>query len=95
MGISKISIQKILKNYESILFDSYGVLYDGIKPIEGSKELINYLNKISFDYFVLTNDASITDEERSRVFIEQGLNIDSKKIISSGSLIFDFLDKKK
>ncbi|MBA32160.1 MAG: hypothetical protein CL748_06630 [Chloroflexi bacterium] len=95
MEIPKISIRKIIKNYESILFDSYGVLFDGEKPIEGSKKLINYLNKINFDYFILTNDASITDQERSKIFIDLGLNIDSNKIISSGSLIFNYLEQRQ
>ena len=91
MKPSKISIKEVIKNYESILFDSYGVLFDGKKPIDGSIDLINYLNKINYNYFILTNDASITDDERSKGFINQGLNISSEKIISAGSLIFNFM----
>ena len=52
---SKISIKEVIKNYESIFFDSYGVLFDGKKPIDGSIDLINYLNKINYNYFILTN----------------------------------------
>ena len=81
MKTSLISIKDVIKNYESILFDSYGVLFDGIKPMDGSIELINHLNKINYNYFILANDSSITDEERSKSFINQGLNITSEKII--------------
>ena len=94
MKTSKISIKDVIKNYESILFDSYGVLFDGLKPIDGSIELINHLNKINYNYFILTNDASITDEERSKIFINQGLNISREKIISAGSLICNLIKKE-
>jgi len=94
MKTSLISIKDVIKNYESILFDSYGVLFDGIKPMDGSIELINHLNKINYNYFILTNDSSITDEERSKSFINQGLNITSEKIISAGSLICNLMQKE-
>ena len=73
MKPSKISIKEVIKNYESILFDSYGVLFDGKKPIDGSIDLINYLNKINYNYFILTNDASITDYERSKEIFDKGI----------------------
>ena len=95
MKTSKISIKNVIKNYDSILFDSYGVLFDGLKPIEGSIELINHLNKINYNYFILTNDSSITDQERSKIFINKGLNISREKIISAGSLIFNVMQKRK
>lgn len=93
-NISNINIKDILNKYDAIFLDSYGVLIDGQNAIKGVDRFIDKLNKEKFNYYVLTNDSSVSTINRSRKFFKIGLKISPDKIISSGDLIGDFMIKR-
>ena len=93
--INTIDIEKILKIYDAIFLDSFGVLIDGKNLIYGADKFIDRLNIENFPYLVLTNDASVSNINRSKDFNKLGINLSSDKIISAGDLIQDFMNEKK
>ena len=69
-------------SYKGIFFDIDGTILNGGKKIQGSDNLINYLNKINFPYIFLTNDGTHSHIEKSKLFKKAGLNISPKQLIS-------------
>ena len=57
-NIPKITINNVIKNYEVLLFDAYGVLVNEFGVLPGAITLIEKLNDTNKPYFILTNDAS-------------------------------------
>ncbi len=87
--------KSIVKNYEIIFFDAYGVLknYNGL--IDGIGKTFKYLKEEGIDYYILTNDASRGPERLAQVYHNFGLReITPDKIISSGMLAREFLQLK-
>ena len=66
--INTIDIEKILKNYDAIFLDSFGVLIDGKNLINGADKFIDRLIIENFPYMILTNDASVSNKNRSENF---------------------------
>ena len=66
MKTSLISIKDVIKIMKAfcLIHTEY---YLTVK-LGGSIELINHLNKINYNYFILTNDSSITDK-RSKILL--------------------------
>jgi HAD superfamily hydrolase (TIGR01450 family) len=81
------SILKIIKSYDVILLDAYGVLVEGKTLCSGAAELIDYLNRNNREFYVVTNDASSLPSSICNRFATMNLHIPSEKIITSGSVI--------
>ena len=91
--INTIDIEKILEKYDAIFLDSFGVLIDGKNLIKGADKFIDRLNIEKFPYLILTNDASLSNKNRSGNFNKLGINLNPEKIISAGDLIQDFMNE--
>lgn len=89
-----IKFSDLLDRYDTILFDSYGVLknYNGI--IEGAPETMMLLKERNIPFRVLTNDASSSPRLLSQKFAKGGLDIKREHIITSGMMAKSFLSTK-
>jgi HAD superfamily hydrolase (TIGR01459 family) len=85
--IPTIDTPGLLERYDGLLLDAFGVLVDKQGPLPGARELIDTLNGEHKPYFILTNSASRLPETMERHYREQGLEIDTDHIISSGMLL--------
>ena len=85
--------RSVIKNYQAVFLDSYGVLknYNGL--IEGAVETIEYIMESGRGFYILTNDASRSPELLAKKFHDVGLEaIDTEHIISSGMMAKAYLD---
>ena len=82
-----ITLEELAGLFEVILFDSDGVLVSWSCAVTHAPEAIDFLNSSEKQYFVLTNDASMTAATRAARYAELGLAIDAGRIISSGMLL--------
>jgi HAD superfamily hydrolase (TIGR01450 family) len=90
-----ISIAEIIRNYECILFDAFGVLLDGSGAYPEAQILIKHLNKIAKPYFVVTNGSKFPAQISAQRYRSMGLEIRDEQVISSGSLIGQWLSSNQ
>ena len=88
------NISELFERYDSLFFDSFGVLVDGVEALPGAIELVEDMNRENTNYFIVTNDASVSIRSRATKFASQGLNIPTNRIVNSGSLITDYIAAK-
>ncbi len=81
------TIRQLAERYDTLLFDSYGVLVDEAYGLTGARELIDWLESTGKSYYIVTNDASRSIPSRAGKFIEQGVPVPEHRIINSGCLI--------
>ena len=91
--IPEIKIDELIKSYDALLFDAYGVLINSSGPLPKSDYIIDQLNSIKKPYLILTNDSSRSIEASSIRYGEFGLAIPTERIITSGSLIKNYFSK--
>ena len=89
----EITIDALIKSYDALLFDAYGVLINSSGPLPNSASIIEKLNSIEKPYLILTNDSSRSIAASSKRYGEFGLDIPTEKIITSGSLIQNYFLK--
>ena len=87
MSIREATIDELVERYSALLFDAYGVLSYSVGALPGAVALIDRLNRMGKQYYVLTNDASALPKSRAARYRKVGLNVDSERIITSGSLL--------
>ena len=87
MNIIEVTIDELVERYSALLFDAYGVLSYTVGALPGAVDLINRLNEMGKPYYVLTNDSSALPENRAARYRKVGLNVDSERLITSGSLL--------
>jgi HAD superfamily hydrolase (TIGR01450 family) len=80
-------MDKLIEDYDALLFDAMGVLVHREGPFPDAPELIDALNKRGKPYYVLTNDASKLPTTLAERFKGFGLDIDADRIITSGGLL--------
>ena len=87
MNILEVTIDELVERYSALLFDAYGVLSYTVGALPGAVPVIDRLNKMGKPYYVLTNDSSALPENRAVRYRKVGLNVDSERLITSGSLL--------
>ena len=85
-----ITLGELVERFDTIFFDSDGVLVRGPSAVPEAPEAIARLGSIGKPYFVLTNDASALPETRAARYAELGLAIEAGRIISSGLLLEEY-----
>jgi HAD superfamily hydrolase (TIGR01450 family) len=89
------SFEKIVKPYDAVFFDAFGVLKNYKGLIDGVKETIYRLHENQKHLFILTNDASRSPYELAKKYQEQGIHLFTREnVISSGMLAREFLQLK-
>lgn len=86
------TIRELAERYETLLFDSYGVLVNESTGLPGARELIDWLEASGKNYFIVTNDSSLSIASRAGKFIEQGVPVPPERIVNSGCLIPRFFE---
>lgn len=67
-----------------IIFDMDGVIYRGNEPIEGSKDVIEYLKKKNVPFLFLTNNSTKTPRMYREKLLAMGIEVPEERIITSG-----------
>jgi HAD superfamily hydrolase (TIGR01450 family) len=87
------TVSALIERYDALLFDSFGVLVDGVNPLPGAVELVSRMNTEDVNYFVVTNDASASLDSRVETFRSKGFEIPIERIINSGTLISGYFEE--
>ena len=90
---TQTDISSLIERYDALFFDSFGVLIDGVDPLPGAVDLVHRMNAEEVNYFVVTNDASVSLNRRIDKFESQGFDIPVERIVNSGSLITGFFEQ--
>ena len=87
--------KSVVKKYDVVFFDAFGVLKNSSGLIEGINNTFSYLKENDVDFYILTNDASRGPRELAESYVSKGLSvINEHKIISSGMLAREYLRYK-
>ena len=86
-GIPATDVAGLLRRYEVLLLDAYGVLVNSAGALPGAAELVGQLNAAGKPYYILTNDASKLPTTAAARYQGYGLAIDAERIITSGLLL--------
>ncbi len=90
---SSTTIQELAERYDTLLFDSYGVLVNEATGLPGARELVAWLESNNTNYLIVTNDASRSIESRAEKFVQQGVPVPPERIVNSGCLIPGFFEQ--
>ena len=80
-------IATLVKRYENILLDAYGVLVDSVGPLAAASTILEVIGEAGRSFFVVTNDASRLPATCAERFRSYGLDIAAEQVITSGSLL--------
>jgi HAD superfamily hydrolase (TIGR01450 family) len=89
-----VSTDFLVEHYDAIVFDSYGVLVDGIDPLPGAVEFTGRLSELRKPWLLATNDASRLTDHRVEAMREQGFEITADQVISAGSLLGRYFQER-
>ncbi len=84
--IKKLPFQDIIKFYDAIIFDIWGVIYDGIAPYEGAIEVINNILHSNKKVVFLSNNPRPYDFNLNN-FKKWGIDISKVNIYTSGDAV--------
>ena len=87
IGIPETDVAALLRRYDVLLFDAYGVLVHSAGALPGAAELVARLNAAGKPYYILTNDASKLPATAAGRYQGYGLAIDPERIVTSGLLL--------
>ena len=90
---TQTNVSSLIERYDALFFDSYGVLIDGVDALPGAVDLVHRMNTEEVNYFIVTNDASVSLAARIDKFRSQGFDIPVERIVNSGSLITGFFEQ--
>jgi len=82
-----IDVASLVRRYEVLLLDAYGVLVHSGGALPGAAHLVDTLNAAGKPYYVLTNDASKLPATAAAHYQGYGLAIETDRIITSGLLL--------
>ena len=85
-----MSQQQQLNKYESYIFDVWGILYDGKKPLPYAVEALKHLQNNNKNVYLLSNaprPAAIIHKKMS----DLGLEVPLQNVMTSGQLYIDML----
>jgi HAD superfamily hydrolase (TIGR01450 family) len=83
----RTNVEFLLRRYEVLLLDAYGVLVHSLGALPGAAQLVDTLNGSGKTYYVLTNDASKLPATAAARYQSHGLAIGPERIITSGLLL--------
>lgn len=88
--LQEITIEEVIRRYEVLLLDAYGVLVHTSGALAGAVDLINRLNYSGKPYYILTNDASKLPTTAAERYRGYGLALEPERIITSGVLLKNY-----
>lgn len=86
MKLKKLPFLDIIKAYDAIIFDIWGVIYDGVEPYEGAVEIINdILNSAKKVVFLSNNPRPYSFNLNN--FRKWGIEVEKAIIYTSGDAV--------
>ncbi|ASJ11565.1 HAD-IIA family hydrolase [Thermococcus thioreducens] len=67
-----------------LIFDMDGVIYRGSEPIEGARELINFLKEVGIPFIFLTNNSTRDPAMYREKLLSIGIDVPEEVIVTSG-----------
>jgi HAD superfamily hydrolase (TIGR01450 family) len=89
-----VTLAELVAAHDALLLDAYGVLVDGAGPLPDTAPLFAELARRGTPFAIVTNDASRSPETYARRFQTWGLAITPDRVITSGSLIPGYFQRK-
>ena len=71
--------------FSGLILDMDGVLYRGNQALPGARELIPALRMAGLSFILLTNNATLTQQEFSAKLARMGITVDPESIMTSAS----------
>ena len=84
-------IREITKNYDALIFDIWGVIYEGAEPYKNAIEFLNQMNKEGKKIIFLSNAPRPGYLSHKR-FIDWGMNMDNVNVYTSGDQVREQLN---
>lgn len=75
-----------------IIFDMDGVMYRGKKPIDGAREVINFLKENGIPFAFLTNNSTKNARMYREKLLEMEIDVEKERIITSGYATARYLE---
>jgi len=76
-----------------LVLDMDGVIYRGNEPIDGAKELIEFLKKKGVPFVFLTNNSTRTPQMYREKLLSMGMDVPAENIVTSGLATRLYMDK--
>ncbi|MCL5985398.1 MAG: HAD-IIA family hydrolase [Actinobacteria bacterium] len=86
--------KRLRDKYDCFIFDMDGVLYLDDEPIQGARELIQYLSDHSKPYVFLTNNSTLSIRQYVKRLKNMRIPVRMEQIISSSLAAVQYLDEK-
>ncbi|WP_148882963.1 HAD-IIA family hydrolase [Thermococcus aciditolerans] len=77
----------------SLIFDMDGVLYRGNKPVDGARELIEFLKDTGVPFIFLTNNSTKDPSMYREKLISMGIDVPEEAIVTSGLATRLYMEK--
>jgi HAD superfamily hydrolase (TIGR01459 family) len=91
----KVFIEFVLKNYDVLLIDAFGVLMSTEGALPGAVDFIKHLNSIKKPYYILSNGSLYNAQQNQGNYARRGFTIPKEHIISSGTLIEGWIERER
>jgi 4-nitrophenyl phosphatase len=85
---------KSLADHTHLILDMDGVLYQGSEPMPRLKEFFSFLREKRITLMLVTNNATRTPQERSKMMAAMGVEVAPSEILVSGQAVALYLRKE-
>lgn len=86
-------MSELESEYDVFVFDAYGVLNIGDTAVPGAVDRVRRLQALGKPVFVLTNGASLTQQENVQKFSQLGFDLSAEQIVSSRAALLAHLPR--
>lgn len=93
-SIPEVKIDKLIRSYEALALDAFGVLVDESGAKEGAARLIDHLNRSGKPYWIVTNGSSREPAQMAIYYQSLGLDVPASRVITSGCLLMDYFKEE-
>lgn len=87
-----MSVSELFDCYDALLIDAFGVLVHSEGAFSGAASFVKRLDDERMPYVIITNDASRLPETCAQKYRRDGLDIPVERIVTSGSLVTDYIE---
>jgi HAD superfamily hydrolase (TIGR01459 family) len=92
--IPEVSLETLIRHYDVLLFDAYGVLVNTTGALPGAVELLQHLTRTGKPFYILTNDASKLPATAAKRYQDYGLPVSPEAVITSGGLLTGYFARQ-
>jgi len=74
-----------------LIIDMDGVLYRNRTPLEGARELLDFLKSSGIPYVLLTNNSTLTAADYKEKLLGMGMDVPEDRIVTSGMVAVNYM----